>query len=200
MIAARSAGTEPVLLLTFHGTGGDEWQLHEAGRSLLPEAHVVSPRGEVSEGGALRFFRRRAEGVYDMDDLRARTAAMAEFAAAEAARVGAARVAAIGYSNGANILASVLLSRPEVIDDAVLMHPLIPWEPAPADLGGRRVLVTAGRRDPIGPAPVTQRLIDALSRMGADVEAVWHEGGHEAQPQEWAAAERFLRGPRSAIR
>lgn len=141
MIALRHEGTTDALLLTFHGTGGDERQFHALGQRLMPGAHVVSPRGEVSEGGSLRYFRRLAEGVYDMEDLTARTDAMAEFVAGEAVRTGAARVAGLGYSNGANILAAVLLARPDLLADAVLLHPLIPL----------RASAAAGARGPAGP-------------------------------------------------
>lgn len=192
MIAARHEGSEPTLLLTFHGTGGTERQFHGLGRELLPRAHVVSPRGEVSEGGALRFFRRRAEGVYDVEDLARRTEGMAEFIEGEAARTGATRVAGLGYSNGANILAAVLLARPDLVQEAALLHPLIPFEPPPVDLSGRRVLVTAGRRDPICPAPMTQGLADWLKAQGAEVTLLWHEGGHEVAPAEWSAVRAFL--------
>nr|WP_245218812.1 alpha/beta hydrolase [Rubellimicrobium aerolatum] len=179
--------------MTFHGTGGHERQLHEAGERLMPGAHVVSPRGEVSEGGALRFFRRTGEGVYDMEDLGRRTEAMAGFVAEEVARTGATRVAGLGYSNGANILASVLMARPDLFTDAVLLHPLIPFAPPDAQgLAGRRVLITAGQRDPICPAPLTQRLADWLEAQGARVTLHWHGGGHEIAPSEWEAARGFL--------
>ena len=99
--------------------------------------------------GALRFFRRTGEGVYDMEDLEARTEAMAGFIEAERGLTGAPRVVGLGYSNGANILASVMLAHPGLVDDAILMHPLIPWEPEPQPgLDGRRVLITAGERGP----------------------------------------------------
>ena len=199
MIAARTGGTTDALVLTFHGTGGTERQFHEAGQALVPGAHVVSPRGEVSEGGALRFFRRTGEGVYDMADLAARTAAMGEFIAGEAARTGASRVVGLGYSNGANILASVLFARPELVGEAVLLHPLIPFEPpAQPGLKGRRVLITAGRRDPICPAPLTQRLADWLEGQGAEVALHWHPGGHEVAPSEWGAVQAFLGGGSAA--
>jgi phospholipase/carboxylesterase len=110
---ARTKGAPGApLLLTFHGTGGDEHQFHRLGSDLLPGAHVTSPRGEVSEHGANRYFRRTGEGVYDMADLASRTDAMAEFIGAEAARTGAPSVIGMGYSNGANILASVAISHP----------------------------------------------------------------------------------------
>lgn len=193
MIAARTEGTGDTLLLTFHGTGGTERQFHELGPRLLPGAHVTSPRGEVSEGGALRFFRRTGEGVYDMEDLARRTAAMGDFVAQEVARTKAGRVVGLGYSNGANILALVLVARPDLFTEAVLLHPLIPFTPAPAPgLTGRRVLVTAGWRDPICPAPLTQGLADWLEGQGAEVTLRWHDGGHEIAPAEWQAVQAFL--------
>ncbi len=194
MIAARTDGAAGApLLLTFHGTGGSERQFHDLGSRLLPGAHVVSPRGEVSEMGALRFFRRTGEGVYDMEDLAARTAAMGDFVAGEVARTGATRVVGLGYSNGANILASVIFARPELFTEAVLLHPLIPFTPPPApDLRGRRVLVTAGRRDPICPPPLTQQLADWLATQGVEVTLHWHPGGHDVAPSEWQAIQGFL--------
>ncbi len=194
MIAARSeGGAGAPLLFTFHGTGGTERQLHDVGQQLLPGAHVVSPRGEVNEHGMLRFFRRTGEGVYDMDDLARRTEAMAAFVAEETARTGASRVVGLGYSNGANILASVLATRPDLFTDAALMHPLIPFTPPDAPgLEGRRVLITAGQRDPICPPQLTMRLSDWLESQGALVTLHWHGGGHEVAPSEWDAARAFL--------
>ena len=193
MIAARHRGTEPVLLFTFHGTGADERQLHDVGQQLLPGAQVVSPRGGVSENGLLRFFRRHGEGVYDMEDLAARTEEMAAFMEREAAEAGAGRTLGIGYSNGANILASVLFARPDLLEAAVLMHPLIPFTPPDAPgLSGRRVLITAGQRDPLCPPPLTMRLSDWLESQEAQVTLHWHAGGHEVAPSEWQAAKAFL--------
>lgn len=191
-IANRTEGRPGTpLLLTFHGTGGDENQFHGLGQQILPEAHIVSPRGDVSEMGHARFFRRTGEGVYDMDDLAQRTSAMATFIAEEKARTGADRVMALGYSNGANILASVALSQPALVDDLVLLHPLIPWAPAPQPgLANRRVLITAGERDPICPPAQTQALEAYLKAQGAKVETLWHPGGHEiAQAEIQRAAE-----------
>jgi phospholipase/carboxylesterase len=162
----------------------------------MPGAHVVSPRGDVSEMGAARYFRRTGEGVYDMDDLARRTDAMADFIAAEKARTGAPRVIGLGYSNGANIVAAVAFVRPDLVDDLILMHPLIPWTPAPQPgLSGRRVLLTAGQRDPICPAPLTQALTDYLRAQGADVTDIWHPGGHEIRQDEVSAVKTFLGTP-----
>jgi phospholipase/carboxylesterase len=146
----------------------------------------------VSERGALRFFRRTGEGVYDMDDLARRTEAMAGFIAEERVRTGAAEVVGLGYSNGANILASVSFARPDLVDGMVLLHPLIPFDPGPvAGLAGRRVLITAGRRDPICPAPLTQGLSDWYTAQGAAVTMHWHGGGHEIDASEVAAIRAF---------
>ncbi|WP_196260896.1 alpha/beta hydrolase [Pelagibacterium limicola] len=179
-------------LFTFHGTGGDENQFFEFARQLRPDARIVAPRGDVSEGGALRYFRRRGEGVYDMDDLARRTEAMAAFVAATK---GDGKIFGLGYSNGANILASVILEAPELFDAAVLMHPLIPWTPGPVQgFRGRNILITAGERDPICPAPQTRALADYLEAQGANVETLWHPGGHEVRPEELRGIAAFLAG------
>lgn len=193
-IFAELRGTDPTtLVFAFHGTGGDENQLAGLARELVPAATVISPRGDVSEHGAARFFRRTGEGVYDMDDLASRTEKLAGFIAAHRERKAAGRVIGIGYSNGANILASVLFAHPRLIDDAVLMHPLIPFAPAPnAGLAGKRVLITAGRRDPICPPAMTQALANFLTAQDAAVTIRWHEGGHEVRPDEIEASRSFF--------
>lgn len=179
----------PTLVL-LHGTGGDENQFFNLGRQLLPQARLVAIRGDVSEGGALRYFRRTGEGVYDMDDLAVRTEKMAGFLKglkSDGPLIG------LGYSNGANILASVMMAHPELIDASVLMHPLIPWTPEPVEgLAERDVLITAGRRDPICPAPLTQALADWFGAQGAATKIAWHEGGHEIVQAELAATAEFL--------
>ena len=180
------------LLFTLHGTGGDENQLAGLGRELVPTSTIVSPRGDVSEHGAARFFRRAAEGVYDMDDLARATTRMVSFV--NAWKDGAAGpTLGLGYSNGANILASAIFADPNLFDAVVLMHPLIPFEPRIEDgLAGRRILITAGRRDPICPPDLTSLLERHLRAAGADVSLEWHEGGHELRPSEVDAARRFL--------
>ncbi len=180
------------LLFTFHGTGGDENQFLGLARDLVPAATVVSPRGDVSEHGAARFFRRTGEGVYDMADLARATGRMAAFVRDHIAAAKPSSVLGIGYSNGANILASVVFAEPPLFDAAVLMHPLIPFEPENRSLAGSRVLVTAGRRDPICPPSLTTRLVASLQERGADATLEWHEGGHEVRPNEIEAARRLL--------
>lgn len=173
----------------FHGTGGDENQFFELARQLRPDARIVAPRGDVSEGGALRYFRRTGEGRYDMDDLARRTKAMAAFVAETK---GEGKVLGLGYSNGANILASVMLEAPGLFDAAVLMHPLIPWTPAPVPgLAGRKILITAGERDPICPAPQTRALAEYFAAQGARTETFWHAGGHEVRNEELQAIANF---------
>jgi phospholipase/carboxylesterase len=130
-----------------------------------------------------------------MDDLAARTAAMADFILSEKKKTGAGNAIGLGYSNGANILASVAFAQPDLVDTLVLMHPLIPWEPkAQPGLQGRRILITAGERDPICPAPLTQALVDYLSAQGADVTVHWLPGGHEIAQSEVDAIAQFIAG------
>ncbi|TGQ67485.1 alpha/beta hydrolase [Mesorhizobium sp. M00.F.Ca.ET.186.01.1.1] len=183
------------LLFVFHGTGGDESQLVSLGRDLVPQATIVSPRGDVSEHGAARFFRRTGEGVYDMDDLARATGKMADFVNAHVAVAKPSAVYGLGYSNGANILASLVFEVPDLFDATVLMHPLIPFEPqVKGSLAGRHILVTAGKRDPICPPNLTSRLEAYLRADGADVTVAWHEGGHELRPNEIEAARRLFAG------
>ncbi|RED11277.1 alpha/beta hydrolase [Pontivivens insulae] len=190
--AKREGKTGAPLVFTFHGTGGSETQFHSFAANLLPDATVISPRGDVSEMGAARFFRRTGEGVYDMADLGQRTAAMAGFMA-EAAAQHDGPVYAFGYSNGANILASVMMQRPDLVGRAALLHPLIPWSPEPvAELAGTQVLITAGERDPICPAPLTRQLSAWFDEQGAEVDMVWHPGGHEITQAEVDALSTFL--------
>ncbi len=179
------------LIFLFHGTGGDERQFLRLADELLPGAAIVAPRGDVSEQGAARFFRRTGEGVYDMADLARATEKMAGFLAAHVAAAAPGRVVGLGYSNGANMLASVIFARPDLFDEAVLMHPLIPWTPAPAPVR-TRVLITAGERDPICPPDATRALEGWFRAQGAPVETVWHAGGHEIARSELAAIGRFL--------
>jgi phospholipase/carboxylesterase len=187
-----SAADAPTVFL-FHGTGGDENQFTELAAQLLPGARRIAPRGDVSEAGAARYFRRLAEGRYDMADLARATEKMARFVAEKLGPNPPPLVAGLGYSNGANILASVLFARPALFDRAVLMHPLIPFTPPDQPgLAGRKVLITAGRRDPICPPQASEALAGWLQGQGAEVSLHWHEGGHEIRQDELLAARDFL--------
>lgn len=191
---ARAPAPGAPLVFSFHGTGGDEHQFVSLVQQILPGAGIVAPRGDVDEHGSNRFFRRAAEGVYDMEDLDRRTDAMIEFIRAHRASSAGAPVYALGYSNGANILASVAMRQPALFDRAVLMHPLIPWKPEPNPaLGAVEILVTAGRRDTICPLPLTMAFVDYLKAQGAPVSLVLHDGGHEIRQEEVSAAADFLR-------
>lgn len=195
-----SLTTEPAkgapLVFAFHGTGGDERQFFDLVQDLVPGAGVISPRGDVSERGAARFFRRAGEGVYDMDDLTVRVAKMVGFIAAHKARNPGVPVYGFGYSNGANILAAVAMARHDLFGRIGLLHPLIPWHPAPAPgLAGRKVLITAGRHDPICPWPQSRALIDWFGAQKTEVTTVIHEGGHELlRPEIEALADLFAPG------
>ena len=191
----KGADQSAPLFLVFHATGGDENQFFELADELLPGARVIAPRGDVSEGGALRYFRRTGEGVYDMDDLRLRVAQMSAFVAARKAEGAPRRVVGLGYSNGANILAAVQFAAPGLFDATVLMHPLIPFTPPDADFTGKRVLITAGKRDPMAAAAVTQGLSDYFAGRGAETSLFWHQGGHELRPEELREAQVFLGRP-----
>ena len=193
-IPAPGATDGPTLLL-LHGTGGDENDLLGLGRALAPSAALLSPRGRVLENGMPRYFRRLAEGVFDLPDLRARTHELAGFAT-EAAQVHGfdpSRVVAVGYSNGANIAASVLLLRPAVLAGAVLLHGQVPLAPdEPPDLSGVPVFISAGRADRMAPGEESERLAALLRQHGARVELHWEPGGHSITASEVEAARRWL--------
>jgi phospholipase/carboxylesterase len=190
----KGADAAAPLFVVFHGTGGDENQFFDLAGELLPGARIVAPRGDVSEGGALRYFRRTGEGVYDMDDLALRTAQMIAFLEALRAESTPRQVIGLGYSNGANILASVQFAAPALFDATVLMHPLIPFSPPKADFAGRHVLITAGQRDPMAPAAMTQRLNNYFADNGAKASLFWHPGGHELRQEELRETQAFLAG------
>lgn len=192
--AARPGAAGAPLVFAFHGTGGDEHQFTGLIGQILPEAGIVAPRGDVSEHGANRFFRRLAEGLYDMEDLARRTRQMTAFLRAHVQANPGRPVYAMGYSNGANILAAVMLAAPEIFDRVVLMHPLIPWAPQDQPgLAGRKVLLTAGRRDPICPLPQTEALTGWLQAQDAALEVALFDGGHEITQPELSAVAAFLR-------
>ena len=163
------ASVRPLLLL--HGTGGDEADLLPLGRRVSPGAALLSPRGPVLENGRPRFFRRLSEGVFDADDVRRRAGDLSGFVAAARARYGLPAPLALGFSNGANIAAAMLLLHPDALAGAVLLRPMVPLsDAAPADLAGRPVLMLSGAADPIVPAENAARLAALLTAAGARVE------------------------------
>ena len=182
-------------LLLLHGTGGDESDLLPVGRMLDERAALLSPRGKVLEQGMPRFFRRLAEGVFDQEDLVNRTHELAEFVERATSEYGLdpERLIAVGFSNGANIAASLLLLHPESLAGAVLLRAMTPFEPeASPELPGTPVYLAAGRSDPIVPPENTKRLAELLREAGAEVTLDWQPGGHGIGPQEIRAARDWL--------
>ncbi len=185
----------PVTLLLLHGTGGNEEDLVPLGRELAPGAAILSPRGKVSEGGAPRFFRRLAEGVFDHEDLVFRTRELAEFVedASEEYGFDETKLVAAGYSNGANIAASMMLLHPGLIRAAILFRSMVPFEPEVGpDLSGIPVFMAAGSRDQMIPPENTQTLAELLEDSGAEVELRWRDTGHALTYEEVGEAKEWM--------
>jgi predicted esterase len=194
-VAAKHPAANLTLLL-LHGTGGNENDLIPLGWELAPGAAMLSPRGKVLEQGMPRFFRRFAEGVLDLEDLRVRADELAAFVRAAEAQYGLppGRTVAVGYSNGANIAAGLLLLHPELLAGAVLFRAMVTVEPdPPPSLAGTAVFLAAGRHDPIVPGRDTERLAAQLERAGADVTLRWQETGHGLTRQDVSDAAAWLR-------
>jgi phospholipase/carboxylesterase len=190
-------GTSDRTLLLLHGTGGNEHDLISLGRELDPNAALLSPRGKVLENGMPRFFRRLAEGVFDVEDLKQRTNELADFVgrAARHYKLAADQVVALGYSNGANIAASMLLLRPEILHAAILFRAMVPLVPENLpDLRSVRVWIGAGDQDPIIPASDAQRLVELLRRAGADVTIRFANATHGLTDADIKAARHWLEG------
>jgi predicted esterase len=184
----------PVLLL-LHGTGGDENDLIPLGQELLPGAAVLSVRGKVLENGMPRFFRRLAEGVFDQEDLRRRTDELAKFIDGARRRYGLGenKLIGVGYSNGANIAASLMLREPGRLPAAVLLRAMVPFVPETLpDLGAVSIFLSAGQRDSIVPAANTRQLLSILESAGATVSMHWHNGGHELGQDDLDAAKLWM--------
>ncbi len=192
MISVFHPGTSPTLLL-LHGTGGDENDLLPLGRLLRPGAALLSPRGQILENGQPRFFRRLAPGVFDEDDLIHRTHELADFVEDQSARQHLGKIIAVGYSNGANIAASILLLRPDLLAGAILFRAMVPLEPPhPPQLDNTPVLLLAGRHDQMIPQASTQRLAILLEHAGADLTLEWRDHGHDLEPSEFSLAGAWL--------
>jgi phospholipase/carboxylesterase len=187
----EAIGAPPLLLL--HGTGGDENDLLPVGRMVAPGAALLSPRGDVLERGMPRFFRRFAEGVFDEDDVRRRAAALADFVTDARKAYGIAAPVALGYSNGANIAAAVLLLRPGVLSGAILWRAMMPLTAPPrTSFSGTPVLMLSGAHDPIATPAEAGRLKAALEAAGAAVEHRVLPVGHELSQADVAVARQWL--------
>ena len=191
------AAAPPLLLL--HGTGGDENDLIGLGRLLSPGSALISPRGKVLEGGMPRFFRRLREGVFDEDDVRARAAELAGFVAQARAAYGLAAPVAVGFSNGANIAAAVLLTQPDVLAGAALLRAMVPLaDPPAANLGGKGVLLLSGAMDPIVPEENAARLGAQLRAAGASLDHRTLPVGHGLSQADVNLTRDWLAGPARA--
>jgi predicted esterase len=190
------AGSAPYTVLLLHGTGGDETDLIPIGKSLAPGANLLTPRGKVSENGANRFFRRLAHGVFDPEDVKRSAEELAAFVAESAAQYGfdAARVYALGYSNGANVAQALMLLDPTVLAGAVLLRPMPVIEPAVTpDLAGRPVLIVAGEDDELTTAQLTHQLAATLTRANAKVDVKWIDAGHGLTPYDFQVIQAFFK-------
>ena len=193
-VPGRDASASPVLLV-LHGTGGDENDLIPLGEELLPGAAILSPRGNVLENGMSRFFRRLAEGVFDLEDLKRRTDELAQFIDAARREYGfhENKLVAAGYSNGANIAASLILRYPRHLSGAVLFRAMVPFTPeAVPNLSGIPIFLSAGQRDAIVPASNTRRLAAIFESGEADVFLHWHNGGHDLGQDDIDAAKVWI--------
>jgi len=188
-------GNSDRTLLLLHGTGGNERDLIPLGRELDPNAALLGPRGKILENGMPRFFRRLAEGVFDLEDLKQRTNELADFvgAAAKHYKLAADQIVAVGYSNGANIAASMQLLRPEILSAAILFRAMVPLVPDNLpDLSSVRVWIGAGKFDQIVPTSETKHLVELLRGAGADVTIRFLEGGHELTGDDVDGAREWL--------
>jgi phospholipase/carboxylesterase len=182
-------------LLLLHGTGGNERDLIPLGRELDPDASLLSPRGKILENGMPRFFRRLAEGVFDLEDLKTRTNELADFVAAAVRhyKLAVDHIIGVGYSNGANIAASMLLLRPGIMRAAILFRAMVPLIPDKLpDLSSVRVWIGAGDQDPIVPASETKRLAELLRRAGANVTIRFAKAGHSLANDDVVTARDWL--------
>lgn len=190
-VPATHPGLPPLLLL--HGTGGDENDLLPLGPRLLPGAALLSPRGKVLENGMPRFFRRMAEGVFDVEDIKARAAELAQFIRATGKAYGIAQPVAVGFSNGANIAAALLLLDPDVLRGAVLIRAMLPFEPKPPPtLKNKPILMLSGARDPIMPSAAVERLAAVLTATDAAFTRKVLPAGHNLTPEDISIAATWL--------
>lgn len=201
-VHVHQVGSDPAapVLLLLHGTGGNERDLLSLGQQLSPGSPLLSPRGNVMEAGMPRFFRRLAEGVFDLEDLKLRTEELADFVVEcrAAYQFGTRPIVALGFSNGANIASSLLLSRPEVLAGAILLRGTVPFEPRELpNLGGTRILLAQGQSDPYAPVAITHRLVELFQQSGAQVDLHWSPGGHQLLPGDIHAAKAWLQKVRN---
>jgi len=193
-IFRKGTNSEKPVLLLLHGTGGNENSLMTLAPMIDAEASILSVRGNVSEQGMPRFFRRLSEGVFDEEDLVFRTNELNEFLNEAAAKYEFNRnnIVAIGYSNGANIAASLLYHFKDALTGAILHHPMVPLRNIELpDLSGREVFIAAGTNDPISPVKEAEELHEMLQSTKASVEVHWENNGHQLTGSEVEAARQW---------
>jgi predicted esterase len=194
--------TSAETLVVLHGTGGDENDLIGIGQAIAPGAAILSPRGNVLENGAPRFFKRLAEGVFDPKEVRSRSEELARFIRVAISKYGlnSERVFALGYSNGANVASTMMFIEPELFRGAILFRPMVVFEPNERpDLSGAGVLISAGRMDPIVPAKSVERLVELFEVSSADVTLKWQLAGHNLLPSEVREAADWLALQRARV-
>lgn len=184
------------VLLTLHGTGGTETEIAALATALDPRASVLSPRGRVLEGGASRWFRRRGEGVFDVDDVIARAGELAAFLAAarEQYALADSPLTAVGFSNGANIALATALLHPDALTRVVAFSGMYPFgdrDPI-RDLAGVELLLLNGIGDPMAPAASVDLLERTATEHGATVTRIGRPGGHGIDSTELQAAKEWV--------
>jgi len=192
----KQGSSEKPTLLLLHGTGGTENDLLPLAEMIDPEASVLSVRGNVSENGMPRFFKRLSEGVFDLEDLAFRTKELSDFLdnASQEHGFDRSNVVALGYSNGANIAGSLLFHYENVLKGAILHHPMVPVRDKELpSLSNVPVLITAGDNDPICPPEETNDLTNLLQDAGANVEVFWHSQGHQLTQDEAKKAKEWYK-------
>ena len=187
--------SKTLTLLLLHGTGGNEDDLIQVGQMISPSASLLSPRGKVLENGMPRFFKRLAEGVFDLEDLKFRTRELADFVKDTSSIYGfdLNKTIAVGFSNGANIAASLLLSYPGTLMGAILFRAMVPFIPnSPLDLSDKKVLLSAGVYDPIVSESQTQSLYNILKKSRTNVTLKWQQSGHNLTESDILDAKEWL--------